>query len=81
MEYVTSAKHCKYSESDKVYKIYKHKLYKILINSIPDNMQEDEFYISESKYKWMSIEEMEQYKTIKDRNDDIVAFVKSNCKR
>ena len=39
-EYITNAKHCKYSESDEVYKIYNHKLYKVLLDLVPINMRE-----------------------------------------
>jgi mRNA-degrading endonuclease toxin of MazEF toxin-antitoxin module len=39
-EYVTCSKHCKYSVSDNVYKIYNHKLYKLSLNDIPENMKE-----------------------------------------
>ncbi len=67
--YVTTAKHCKYSVSDKLYKIYKHKLYKVQIDDIPDNLSDD-------KYKWMSIKDLESDGAIMEKNDDIIAFVK-----
>jgi mRNA-degrading endonuclease toxin of MazEF toxin-antitoxin module len=70
--YVTTAKHCKYSVSDKVYKIYNHKLYKVQIDDISDNLPGD-------KYKWMSIEDLESDEAIMEKNDDIIAFVKSKC--
>ena len=78
-EYVTAANHCKYSASDGVYKIYHHKLYKVSLDLLPDNMREDIFCVEESKYRWMSIEEMEQDEIIMEKNDDIVAFVKVKC--
>ena len=71
--YVTTAKHCKYSVSDKVYKIYNHKLYKVQIDDIPDSLPDD-------KYKWMSIEDLELDEAIMEKNDDIIAFVKTKCK-
>lgn len=77
--YVTSAKHCKYSVSDKKYKRYNHKLYKLLLNVIPDHMSEKNFYIEGIQYRWMTIKEMENDETIMEKNDDIVAFVKSKC--
>ena len=70
--YVTTAKHCKYSVSDKIYKIYNHKLYKVQIDDIPDNLSGD-------KYKWMSIEDLESDEAIMEKNDDIIAFVKTKC--
>ena len=70
--YVTTAKHCKYSVSDKIYKIYNHKLYKVQIDDIPDSLPDD-------KYKWMSIEDLESDEAIMEKNDDIIAFVKTKC--
>ena len=78
--YVNIAEHCKYSVKDEVYKRYKHKLYKIELTDIPENMMEDEFEIDTIRYKWMSIEEMEQSQEIMDKNDDIIAFIKKNIK-
>lgn len=77
--YITCEKHCKYSVSDDAYKIYNHKLYMVLIDTVPYDIKEDEFCIAESHYRWMSIEEMEQDETIMEKNDDIVAFVKTKC--
>ena len=71
--YVTTAKHCKYSVSDKVYKIYNHKLYKVQIDDIPDSLPDE-------KYKWMSIEDLELDEAIMEKNDDIIAFIKTKCK-
>lgn len=73
--YVTVAKHCKYSVSDQVYKIYNHKLYKALVES--ELLQVTE---NDSKYKWMTIEDLESDEAIMEKNDDIVAFVKTKCK-
>lgn len=78
ISYVTVAEHCKYSIRDKVYKRYKHKLYKVDLKEIPSNMMQTEFELSEIRYRWMSIEEMEQSQEIMDKNDDIVAFIKKN---
>lgn len=75
--YVAHANHCKYSVSDDVYKIYNHKLYKVILDSIPDNMVEREFTIGDGKFCWMSIDEMENNKEIMEKNDDVVAFVKT----
>ena len=58
--------------SDKIYKIYNHKLYKVQIDDIPDNLPGD-------KYKWMSIEDLESDEAIMEKNDDIIAFVKTKC--
>jgi mRNA-degrading endonuclease toxin of MazEF toxin-antitoxin module len=45
--YVAVAKHCKFSESDKVYKIYNHKLYTLELEEIPESLKND-------RIKWMS---------------------------
>lgn len=79
VKYITYAKHCKYSVSDNVYKIYNHKLYKLLLNIIPENMTEQTFVIDGNKYKWMSIEEIENDARIMEVNDEVVAFVKKKC--
>lgn len=78
-KYVTYAKHCKYSVSDEVYKIYNHKLYKLLLQSIPKNMVNETFEIDGDKYRWMSVQAMENDERIMEINDDVVAFVKAKC--
>lgn len=79
VEYVAVAKHCKYSVSDEVYKIYNHKLYRAKMYTIPEGMQNETFQIGEKQYRWMSIEEMKQDDCIMKENDDVVAFVKVKC--
>ena len=59
-----------------MYKIYNHKLYRVVLDSIPDNMNSRTFVINEDKYRWMSIKDMETDKRIMEVNDDVVAFVK-----
>lgn len=78
-EYVTGSKHCKYSVSDNVYKIYNHKLYKLSLNDIPENMNEQTFEVNGIKYRWMSIQEMEKDERIMEVNEEVVAFVKKKC--
>lgn len=78
-EYLCTERHCKYSVSDGVYKIYNHKLYRVLIDGISENMSESIYGGSDFKYRWMSIEEMENDKVIMEKNDDVVAFVKAKC--
>lgn len=77
--YVAHTNHCKYSVSDEVYKIYHHKLYKVLLKDIPKNMQSKEFELDGRQYKWMSITDMENDSEIMDKNDDVIAFVKTKC--
>lgn len=78
--YVKKATHCKYSVSDDVYKIYEHKLYKVKLNKIPDFMNSELFAIDGQTYSWKSIGDMEQDPNIMEKNDDILAFVKTSIK-
>jgi mRNA-degrading endonuclease toxin of MazEF toxin-antitoxin module len=73
--YIAETIHCKYSESDEVYKIYHHKLYEIadVDKNMVCEMQGD------AKYRWMSIAEMENDEHIMSVNDDVIAFVKLKC--
>lgn len=75
--YIAQTRHCKYSESDNVYKIYNHKLYGVLLKRIPEMMLQDEFYMEDVKYRWMSITELEQDENVMKKNEDVIAFVKS----
>lgn len=78
--YVANATHCKYSQSDKAYKQYKHTLYRVVLNDIPEYMSGDEFDLGDKKYAWKSIGELEKDDSIMDKNDDIIAFVKTKCR-
>lgn len=78
--YAASAQHCKYSESDKKYKQYKHTLYRLLLKSVPEYMQGDVFELQNKKYSWKLIEELEADSNIMNKNDDIIAFVKTKCR-
>ena len=42
-------------------------------------MENKEFDIDNTKYKWMSITELEQDENVMEKNDDIIAFVKTKC--
>lgn len=77
--YVTHSVHCKYSASDDVYKIYNHKLYQVVLNEIPKHMSSNSFTIDGTDYKWMSFGEMECDVNIMEKNEEVVAFVKTNC--
>ena len=43
-------------------------------------MKGDIFELDGKKYAWKSIEELEADSNVMDKNDDIVAFVKTKCK-
>lgn len=68
----------KYSVSDKVNKVYAHKLYLATIKNIPVELQADDFTIADRRYSWWSIDKMEQDKNIMEHNADVVDFVKYN---
>lgn len=76
-EYVAHAKPCKYSVSDGRYKIYNHKLYKLLLTDPPESMRDDIFEIDGTKYLWMLFEELEVDLNTMQKKDDVIAFVKS----
>lgn len=78
--YVANAPHCKYSESDKVYKQYKHTLYGLVLKDVPEYMSGDIFELDDKKYAWKSIRELEADSNVMDKNDDIIAFVKTKWK-
>lgn len=78
--YVTNALHCKYSESDQVYKQYKHTLYSLSLDTVPGGMVGNVFELGNKKYTWKSIQELESDSNIMKKNDDIIAFVKTKCK-
>ena len=78
--YVTNALHCKYSESDQVYKQYKHTLYSLSLDTVPEGMVGNGFELGNKKYTWKSIQELESDSNVMKKNDDIIAFVKTKCK-
>jgi len=78
-EYVASAKHCKYSVSDEVYKIYNHKLYKLNLHEDADITRKQSFTIDGVDYRWMTFDDMLGDENIMEKNDDVISFVKSRC--
>lgn len=66
----------KFSVSNQRYKVYDHKLYYVEISEFTDNIKQHEFKIDGTKYFWMSIKEMENDENIKQKNSDVVGFVK-----
>lgn len=79
--YIANAPHCKYSESDQTYKMYKHMLYFFSLSEIPQYMDSNIFEINNKKYTWKSIQELESDSNVMKKNDDIIAFVKTKCKQ
>ena len=52
----------------------------LALNDVPECMKGDIFELDGKKYAWKSIEELEADSNVMDKNDDIVAFVKTKCK-
>lgn len=78
-EYITSTKHCKYSVSDSVYKIYNHKLYRLNVDPNNDISKKQKFTIDGIDYRWMTFEDMLGDENIMEKNEDVISFVKSKC--
>ncbi len=74
--YIAVTKHCKYSVSDEVYKIYNHKLYYVQTDDFKES-ETDKFEIDGVTYQWMSFAEMESDAKTLEYNEDVIAFVKS----
>lgn len=52
-------------------------LYKLLLTDPPESMRDDIFEIDGTKYLWMLFEELEVDLNTMQKNDDVIAFVKS----
>lgn len=68
--------HRKFSEKDKIEKEYTHYFYKIKLLEDFAFLNENEFEISNVKYKWFSYDELKNDKRIQEVNSDIVGFIK-----
>lgn len=67
----------KFSESDKIYKCYEHKIYYVEIPFRAD-IKKLEFEIDGKHYYWMTIDEMVNDDNIKGKNLDVVDLVMEN---
>lgn len=76
VSYVMNKIHSKFSESAKIMKTYQHYFFIVNFPKLPIDMLEDEFFVSETRFKWFSMEELEQDERIQQVNSDIVTFVK-----
>lgn len=76
LKYVTSKIHEKYSESDKMNKIYSHKFYLADIVDFSEILKKDVFEIDGRTYYWMSMSELESDQNVLKKNSDIVSYVK-----
>lgn len=69
----------KYAPHDMSVNTYQHKLYLATITSFPETLREDSFTIADKKFFWLSIDQMLDDKTIREKNLSVVSFVKDNC--
>ena len=74
--YITSKLQEKYSVSHRENRIYNHRLYELQVNRFSDQEMEKEFVVNGKHYYWMSIEEMEKDDNIRNKNLEVVDFVK-----
>ena len=78
--YITSRVQEKYSVSHQEMRVYNHRLYEMYFNYIPDKFKKDNFEVNGKHYYWMTIEEMEKDDNIKEKNLEVVDFVKEYIK-
>ena len=75
-EFVTSRTQEKYSVSHNENRIYNHRLYELQVNRFSEQEMEKDFVVNGKHYYWMSIEEMEKDDNIRNKNLEVVDFVK-----
>lgn len=74
--YITSKLQEKYSVSHRENRIYNHRLYELQVNRFSEQEMEKDFVVNGKHYYWMSIEEMEKDDNIRNKNLEVVDFVK-----
>lgn len=74
--YITSKLQEKYSVSHRENRIYNHHLYELQVNRFSEQEMEKDFVVNGKHYYWMSIEEMEKDDNIRNKNLEVVDFVK-----
>ena len=77
-EFVTSRTQEKYSVSHNENRIYNHNLYSITLSKLPAYMKKDNFVINNKHYYWMTMDEMLSDSNIKEKNLEVVYFVKDS---
>lgn len=76
MRFVISKIHQKYSETAKKQKTYEHYFYEGNIISFPDEMKKEHFVIAGVDYYWKTIQDLEQDENVKQKNLDVLKYVK-----
>lgn len=62
----------KYSEKDKLEKVYDHRYYQATIQEFYPELKRDSIVIDGIRYKWMTFIEMKNDKNIMKKNEDII---------
>ncbi|MCR5704948.1 MAG: hypothetical protein K6G85_10035, partial [Eubacterium sp.] len=78
LQYITEKVQPKFSIPDQIQKVYSHKLYQANISDFPEEIQDKDFIVGQTKYRWMTIAEMEADPVIKEKNSDVVSLVKDS---
>lgn len=65
----------KHSESDKLFKVYYHRFFKVSVEGLPTD--KDEFEIDGIRYRWWSMQDLEIDPKTRLNNSEIVATVKN----
>lgn len=78
VEYVNETLQTKFSQKDKVTKLYNHRLYHAEIKDFPKDEQKQTFEIDGIRYKWETIDTMREDVNIRQKNMDVVDFVSAN---
>ncbi|MGP1617184.1 hypothetical protein [Peptostreptococcus stomatis] len=76
LEFVKEFTHDKFSHSSGKMKVYQHRLYYATLDEFPEHMKNDRFVCDSIQYRWMTISDMENDEMIKEKNIDVVNFVK-----
>lgn len=76
LKYLGQRIHEKFSESARTEKIYSHKFYIATVKSFPQKMLQDSFECDGRRYYWMTIDELEQDANVREKNSDILGYVK-----
>lgn len=76
LDFVKELTHDKFSHSSGKMKVYQHRLYHARIDGFPEHMKNDGFVCDGIQYRWMTISDMENDEMIKEKNLDVVNFVK-----
>ena len=76
-KYITSKIQRKYSISHNEYRTYNHSLYSVTLSSLPTIMINKNFIIKNKHYYWMTMNDMLNDKNIKEKNFEVVEFVKN----